>query len=190
VKWVDVVEDGKITRVSAMNSNRRRKKRPVLKVESLEDRIVPSTSHVMGIVVPPALVKGTRYLFLHGSARGTFNSTGFPPADLPVTDKLEGRARLAHLGAFNVSGSLTGTGFITHGNATGLITLSNARGSLTLALKGPSSGGFLAPESGTYTFSVEKWTGAYAHAFGTGRIDLVLGSDTFKMTFHGDPNRF
>jgi hypothetical protein len=163
----------------------------VLNVESLEGRIVLSTSNVAGAAVQAALVKGGIYLDLHGSGRGRFShSRPFPPADLGVTDVIKGRARLGRLGAVTLTGSLNGTGSIVQGSATGTLALKNSRGSVALALTGPPEDGFQAPESGTYTFAVKSGTGAYARAFGTGKVDLVLGSGTFTMTFHGDPNRF
>jgi hypothetical protein len=124
-----------------------------------------------------------------GSGRGTF-SQHRQLLDGGVADVFNGRARLSRLGIVKVTGSLSGTGFILQGHATGSLTLGNARGSVTLTLAGPPEGGFQAPASGTYTFAVKSGTGAYARTAGTGRVDLVLGSDTFKITFHGDPNRF
>jgi hypothetical protein len=45
------------------------------------------------------------------------------------------------------------------------------------------------PKSGTYAFEIEAGTGAYAQTVGQGKVGLVIGSDTFKVTFHGAPNR-
>jgi hypothetical protein len=167
----------------------RRRRRPALNVEFLEGRVVLSTVHVAGALAPMALVKGGVYLYLNGSGQGTVHPRHSIP-DIGVTDVFKGTAHLGQLGAFKVSGQLTGTGFILQGNATGTLTLKNARGSVSLALTGPPEGGFQAPGSGTYTFAVSSGTGAYAKALGTGKVDLELGSGTFKMTFHGDPNRF
>jgi hypothetical protein len=156
----------------------------------LEGRVVLSTSHIATAEVPAALVRGGKYLHLNGSGQGTFSHPGHPLPDVGVTDAFKGTAQLGRLGAVKVSGSLTGTGFITQGQATGTLTLVNARGSVTVALTGPPEGGFHAPESGTYTFAIRSGTGAFARASGTGKVDLELGSGTFKMTFRGDPNRF
>jgi hypothetical protein len=177
-------------RRSQMSFERRRTKRLALSIESLEGRVVLSTSYVAGAAIPTALVKGGTYLYLQGSGQGTFTHHQAPVADLPSTDAIKGMAHFSRFGTFKVSGSLIGTGFITQGNATGTLTLSNARGSVTLALLGPPQGGFHAPGSGTYTFAVKSGTGAFSHAIGTGKVDIALGSNTFKMKFHGDPNRF
>ena len=174
-----------------MSIERRRTKRLAPSLDSLEGRVVLSTSsYVAGAAVPAALVKGGTYLYLQGSGQGTFKHHQFLPADIPSTDALKGTAHFSRLGTVKMSGSLTGTGFITQGNATGTVTLSNARGSVTLALTGLSQGGFLAPGSGTYTFAVKSGTGSFAHAIGTGKVDIALGSNTFNMSFHSDPNRF
>jgi hypothetical protein len=168
----------------------RRRRRLALNVESLECRVVLSTVHAAGAAAPTALVRGAVYLYLNGSGHGTVVQPGHSLPDDGVTDVFKGTAHLGRLGAFKISGRLTGTGFILQGNATGTLTLKNARGSVSLALTGPPEGGFQAPGSGTYTFAVSSGTGAYARALGTGKVDLQLGSGTFKMTFHGDPNRF
>ncbi len=173
-----------------MSIERRRTKRLALSIESLEGRVVLSTSYVAGATLPAALVKGGTYLNLQGSGQGTFKQHGFLPADIPTTDVFKGTAHFSRLGTVKVSGSLIGTGFITQGRATGTINLSNARGSVTLALTGPSEGGFLAPGSGTYTFAVKSGTGAFAHAIGTGQVDIALGSNIFKMSFQSAPNRY
>jgi hypothetical protein len=162
----------------------------VLTIEAMEGRMVLSIAPIATAAVPAALVRGGKYLYLHGSGQGTFSQAGPPIPDLGVTDALKGTAHLGRLGRFKVSGSLAGTGFIFLGQATGTLTLVNARGSVTVALAGPPQGGFQSPQSGTYTFAIRSGTGAYARASGTGKVDLELGSGTFKMTFRGDPNRF
>ena len=94
-----------------MRIERRRTKRLALSLESLEGRVVLSTSHVAGIAVPAALVKGFTYLYLQGSGRGTFTHHEYLPADIPSTDVFKGSAHFSRLGTLKVSGSLTGTGF-------------------------------------------------------------------------------
>jgi hypothetical protein len=179
-----------LDRSSRMGAESRRAGRPEPSCESLEGRVVLSTSHVATAAVPAALVHGVTYLFLNGSGHGTFSRSPVPIADVGVTDVFQGRALLGQLGTVTLAGSLTGTGFIAQGHATGTLTLKNTRGSVTLTLTGAPEGGFQAPQSGTYTFAVESGTGAYARTVGTGKVDLALGSGTFTMAFHGDPNRF
>ena len=173
-----------------MGVERRRTKRLELSYERLEGRVVLSTSHVAGAVVPAALVKGKTYLSLNGSGQGTFSQSQFLPADIGVTDTFKGRALLNQVGAVKLTGSLTGTGFITQGHAGGSLLLENVRGSVTLTLSGPPQGAFQPPKSGTYTFAITTGTGAFAGVVGTGKVDLVLGAGTFTMAFRGDPNRF
>ena len=48
--------------------------------------------------------------------------------------------------------------------------------------------GFTAPASGTYQFTIQKGTGAFAHDIGSGTVDVVLGSRSFGLTFHVKPN--
>jgi hypothetical protein len=180
-----------------MERETKRDRRARFELETLEDRRLMSAESGPGIknvpraVVPAAMVKGSTYLSLDGSGRGTF-SQHRPLPDVGVADVFNGRARLSRLGVVKVTGSLSGTGFILQGHATGRLTLRNARGSVTLALTGPPEGGFQAPASGTHALAVavKSGTGAYARAIGTGRVDLGLGSDNLKITFHGDPNRF
>ena len=178
-----------------MERKTRRARRARFELETLEGRrlmsagLGPGIKNVPRAVVPAALVKGFTYLSLNGSGQGTF-SPQRPLPDVGVADVFNGRAHLSRLGIVKTTGSLSGTGFILQGHATGKLTLRNARGSVTLTLTGPPEGGFQAPASGTYTFAVKSGTGAYARAVGTGRVDLVLGSDTFEITFHGGLNRF
>jgi len=61
---------------------------------------------------------------------------------------------------------------------------------VTLLLKGPVAAGFTAPASGTYQFTIQKGAGALAHDFGTGTVDVALGPRSFRLAFHGAPNRF
>ena len=67
-----------------MSIERRRWKRRALSLESLEGRVVLSTSsHLAGAMVPAALVKGTTYLYLQGSGQGAFTHQQAPLPDLP-----------------------------------------------------------------------------------------------------------
>ena len=167
---------------------RRTRKRPT--VEPLEERKAPSTLHLTASITPAALVRGAHYLFLNGTADGTFKSTPSPIPDLGSSIQLRGHGKLTTLGKVEVSGNLVGTGFIASGNAGGAIKLTNAKGSLTLNLTGPSQPGFTVPQAGTYQFTFEKGTGAYAKDVSDGSVDVSFSGSTFTLTFHGSPNRF
>lgn len=171
-----------------MMSQDRRTKRASIGVEFLEGRVVLSTA-TTGMITPlgGALVHGISYLDLQGSAHGSLTKIVGNP-DVGTTVKLQGSGVVSGLGSVHVRGMIHGTGFIANGHVQGSITLSNAKGSFTLQLQSPTSGGFTAPGSGTYTFTSSKGTGAYQHDFGNGTVDLVLGSKSFTLNFHGRPN--
>jgi hypothetical protein len=172
-----------------MNHRNRRTRRSQPGLESLEGRAVLSTVLPGVTVHPAAVVQGTEYLFLNGKAQGTTRSVPTNP-DGGATLALEGSGRITPLGQVRVSGTLHGTGFIQQGQAGGTLRLTNARGSVTLSLVGPTQRGFLPPPSGTYSFTVESGTGAYAHTLGTGTVDVALHGRSFSLAFHGDPNHF
>jgi hypothetical protein len=160
-----------------------------LRIEPLEGRAVLSAVHPGVAVHPAAVVQGAQYLFLNGQVHGTSRNVPTNP-DAGATLALEGSGRVTPLGQVHLSGTLHGTGFIQQGQAGGTIRLSNARGSVTLSLVGPTQNGFTPPQSGTYSFTVESGTGAYAHSLGTGTVDLALRGRSFTLTFHGAPNHF
>jgi hypothetical protein len=172
-----------------MNHRNRRTRRTQPGLEPLEGRAVLSAVHPGVTVHPAALVQGAQYLFLNGQIHGTTRDVPTNP-DTGATVALEGSGRLSALGQVHLSGTLHGTGFIQQGQPGGTIRLSNARGSVTLSLVGPTQGGFTAPPSGPYRFAVQGGTGAYAHAVGTGTVDVTLGARSFTLAFHGDPNHF
>jgi hypothetical protein len=173
-----------------MDHRNRRTNRTRLGIEPLEGRAVPSTGlHPGAAIHTSALVQGTQYLFLNGEAHGTTRTVRTNP-DAGTTVALDGSGRVSPLGQVHVSGTLHGTGFIQQGQAGGTVRLSNARGSVTLSLEGPTQGGFTPPPSGTYRFTVESGTGAYAHALGTGTVDVTFRGRSFTLAFHGDPNHF
>ena len=73
-----------------MSVRRRPTNRVALSLESLEGRVVLSTSHVAAVAVPAALVKGVTYLYLQGSGQGTFTHHQAPNPDLPSADAIKG----------------------------------------------------------------------------------------------------
>ncbi len=141
----------------------------------------------MVVPVSTALLHGLSDLDLQGSAHGS-PSTVVGNPDVGTTVKLQGNGLIPGLGSVKVSGSLHGTGFIANSHVEGSLKLSNNKGSITLQLQSPVVGGFTAPASGTYTFSIQQGTGAYARHIGNGTIGLVLGSRSFTLNFHGKPN--
>ena len=120
-----------------------------LKLEPLEGRAVPSVAHPAAHVTPAALVRGTHYLVLNGTAHGQVQQEMSNP-DIGATLDIQGQGTLTRLGAVQLSGSLHGTGFIASGYASGTITLTNSHGSVSLQLHGPTQPGFTLPVSGTY----------------------------------------
>lgn len=164
-------------------------RRTTFELELLEGRVVPSTVHAGLHVRPTALVRGTGYLFLNGTAQLQVHQVpGIP--DTGTTYYVHGSGSVSPLGAVGLSGSLHGTGFIQMGSAGGTIQLSNGRGSVILSLVGPPQPGFTPLESGTYQFTMVKGTGAYAKDLANGTVDLTLSGNSISLTFHGAPNRF
>jgi hypothetical protein len=153
----------------------------------MEGRVVLSTVHAMVLPTQGALVHGISYLDLQGSAQGATNRVVGNP-DVGTTVKVHGSGQFSGQGKMQVSGDFHGTGFIATGSLSGTLKLSNSKGSVTLQLKGPSAQGFTAPTSGTYQFTIQKGTGAFAHDIGNGTVDVVLGPRSFSLTFHGKPN--
>jgi hypothetical protein len=170
-----------------MTRQDRRTKRASIGVESLEGRMVLSTSGALIAPLRGALTHGISYLDLQGSAHGT-PSTVVGNPDVGTTVFLKGSGVVTGLGTVKIKGSLHGTGFIAKSHVEGSITLSNNKGSFTLQLQSPNVGGFTAPHSGTYTFNSTGGTGAYRKDFGNGTVDVVLSSKSFTLNFHGKPN--
>jgi hypothetical protein len=164
-----------------MKRQDRRTRQSLLGMESLEGRAVPSTAgaHVPG--------RGISYLDVQGSAQGPISQVVGNP-DVGTTTMLHGRGEVLGLGSVKVSGELHGTGFFASSHVEGPLTISTGTGSMTLQLQGPLVGGFTAPKSGTYQFTIQKATGSLAHDIGSGAVEVALGSTSFKLTFDGKPN--
>ncbi len=166
---------------------KQRRNRAAIGVEALEGRAVLSTVHAMVLPVSGALIRGLSYMDLQGSAHGSpMTIVGNP--EVGTTVKLQGAGRVSGLGPVKLSAMLHGTGFIASSRVEGPLTLSTARGRVILQLEGPASGGFQAPRSGTYSFSIQKGTGVFSHHIGNGTAALVLGPRSFTLTFQGKPN--
>lgn len=159
-------------------------RRASIGVESLEGRAVLSTVHAMVLPVSTARQHGLSYLDLEGSAQGS-PSTVVGNPDVGTTVDLRGAAQIQGLGSVKVSGMLHGTGFIASSHVEGPLKLTDGKGSVTLQLQSPAKGGFTAPSSGTYTFSIEQGTGAFAHHIGNGTVALILKSSSFTIDFQG-----
>jgi hypothetical protein len=167
----------------------RRTTRISIGLESLEGRRVFATagSSSMVATLKGALTSGISYLDLQGTAHGSTSTiTGNP--DVGTTVDFQGSGNVSGLGSVKMTGSLSGTGFFAKSHVQWTITLSNHRGTFSLQLQSPATGGFQAPESGTYSFKSLKATGAFRKDFGNGTIELRLHGNSFTMTFLGKPN--
>lgn len=170
-----------------MNRTERRVRRASIGVEAMEGRVVLSTVHAMVLPTQGSLVRGVRDLDLQGSAQGAANRV-FGNPDVGTAVVVHGSGQFSGQGKMQVIGSFHGTGFLAIGNLDGTLRLSNGKGSVTLQLRGPAAPRFTAPTSGTYQFSIQKGTGAFAHDIGSGSVDVVLRARSFNLTFHGRPN--
>jgi hypothetical protein len=171
-------------RKPTVNRQDRREHRASIGFESLEGRSLLSTAS--GRVAPPKAA-GISSVDLQGSVQGA-PSTVVGNPDVGTTVDFRGSGDVLGVGRAKLSGALHGTGFIASSHVEGAITLANANGSLTLQVQSPSKGGFTAPASGTYTYSVTKGTGAFKRDSGDGTIRLTLGPRSFAMTFQGGPD--
>src|SRR5258708_5725381 len=115
-----------------MSEINRRNARKKPSLEELEGRLVLSATPATGAIVPAALVKGVTYLFINGTASGTFQHPKHQIPDVGTTDLLKGTGDLGPLGKVTLSGPLTGTGFIGQGHTTGSLKITNAKGSFTV----------------------------------------------------------
>lgn len=170
-----------------MSLRDRRRTRASIGLESLEGRRVLSTASAAVAPIGASLVRGVTYLDLQGATHGTPSSVVGNP-DVGTTVNFRGTGTLTGFGPAKLTGSLHGTGFIASSHVEGTITLAGSKGNVTLKVQSPSAGGFTAPGSGNYTYSVLKGTGTFKHGLGSGMIALNLGSKSFTMTFQGTPN--
>lgn len=172
-----------------------RERRTKLTLEPLEGRVVPSAAVPNAGVTTSALVRGTGYLFLTGTAHGKVHQTpGNPNPGSTIT--FHGQGRLTSLGVVKVSGSLHSANLLAPMSAGGTVRLSNGRGTVTLSLDRPfatdvSPGDVPDPDvPGSYLFSLVEGTGAFARDLANGRVEVSLSGNFISLTFHGAPNRF
>ena len=109
------------------------------------------------------------------------------PADTGAEYALHGSANLVGMGRVAVDGTVTGVGFIDHGQAAGTLTFRGAHGSVTVRLLGPTQPG-LAALPRAFRYQVIGGTGSYAHLSGHGVLELILhpargdsGHETFTL---------
>ena len=153
-----------------------RLKRVTLGVTALEGRTVLSAA--MGV----APVHVTKELNLQGSAHGLPSTIVGNPV-VGTTVMLHGSGQVSPLGTVKVSGALHGTGFLASSHVEGTLTLSSPQGSLTLQVQSPKTGGFTAPSSGAFHFTILKGTGSLSHDAGNGTVALTLSPKSFQLTF-------
>ena len=145
-------------------------RRTVLRVESLDERALPSA--VASAAPAAAALAAAQPQPPSGQAHGTYAvQVGNP--DAGTAYHVQGSGHVKGVGQFTFTGTLHRVGFIAQGHATGTLTLTNANGSVTLALTGPTQAGF-ARLPVTFAYHVSGGTGAYAHATGHAFLNLYL----------------
>ena len=146
-----------------------------LRLEELDARTLPSAT--LPLPVPAAQVTAAPNPShpLHGTGAGHYAGRSLV-TDAGPSDTLAGRADLAGLGSFNVSGWVQGVGMVAYGRAAGQLVLSDSRGTITLALHGPVQPGF-SPLPAEFVYSVSGGKGAYQHLRGYGVVGLTLTPD-------------
>ncbi len=142
-----------------------------LSVESLSERVLPSTTTVVSHD-PAVLVVHHHTPILHGTLEGAYSVPALTP-DSGTTYQLSATTKLNQFSNVTVNGSLHSVGNILRGSATGEVTITSAHGQVTLELTGPSqkAGGRL-PSS--FHYQVTSATGDFAGLKNHGVINLVL----------------
>jgi hypothetical protein len=87
--------------------------------------------------------------------------------------QLTGSGNFLDLTNATISGDVFGVGS-SSSRALGFLTFTNSQGSVTIGLTGPEQAGYSALP-GTFSYSVEDGTGAYASLKGSGSLTLNLG---------------
>ena len=180
-------------------------------LDALEDRLVlshfgpfraalPVHPHIVTASTTPPPIAIHR-LDLNGTLSGKFSTMPSLQSAIPtLVTALKGSGLISALGTVDLSGSITSpiSQAPTKLGTQGTITLSNAKGSVTLRLS-VLVGQVASPLSIRFEFSIEKGTGAFAGAVGTGSADLTLtplgglvssinaNQGTFTLSLHARP---
>ncbi len=127
-----------------------------------------------------------------GQSRGVLRGSYTAPPELPDTSaspELTGSGHALKLGEVIVTGVLHEPGFVADSALTGQLTLINSKGSITISIKGQSYSPFNIPTN-TDSFTVDKGTGAYAKATGSGQLHLSLTTNPKAISGQGGTGRF
>lgn len=144
-----------------------------LSIESLSERVLPSTATVVSHD-PAVLIVHHHMPILHGTLEGDYSVPALTP-DSGTTYQLSATTKLNKFGSVTVTGSLHSVGNILRGKATGEVTITNAQGQVTLELTGQTQkAGSRLPSS--FHYQVTSATGDFAGLKNHGVINLVLVS--------------
>jgi len=166
--------------------NPRRHHRP--RFDSLESKVVPSAG-VGAMPVGHAPVRA-REIVLTGAANGDYTS---PPAipDTGTRYHLTATGTITPLGPAVVSGSFHTPGFIRNGRPSGSLRVAGASGTLTLRLSarhlivGPPATAGPSIRASFFDYAIVKGTGRYAHARGSGPVDITTTPGLTGLTGPG-----
>jgi hypothetical protein len=144
----------------------------LLRLEELDARTLPSVTIPTTTAPAAAAAAPNPSHPLHGTGAGHYLGHSLV-VDAGLSYALTGKADLAGLGSFKMSGWVQGVGMVASGRATGQLVLSSAQGTITLALHGRVQPGF-SPLPAELVYSVSGGTGAYQHLSGYGVVGLTI----------------